>query len=119
MKSSIDTITIVLWTFIFLSQPLLDSSIFISNNESAIVGMAIWMREKSNQTTMLLMKGYEPIEIYIEHSISIQQQKIRIQLVLDFEKCTGITQRILLKIVFNMNTEGFPVAGDMPEPSPK
>ena len=80
MKSSIDTITIVLWTFIFLSQPLLDSSIFISNNESAIVGMAIWMHEKSNQTAMLLMKGYEPIEIYIEHSISIQQQKIRIQM---------------------------------------
>ena len=108
MKSSIDTITIVFRSFIFLSQPLLDSSNFISNNESAIVGMAIWMREKSNQTAMLLMKGYEPIKIHIEHSISIQQQKIRIQLVLDFEKRTSITQWFLLKIVFNMNTEGLP-----------
>lgn len=57
MKSSIDTITIVFRSFIFLSQPLLNSPIFISNNESAIVGMAIWMHEKSNQTAMLLMKG--------------------------------------------------------------
>ena len=73
MKSSIDTITIVLRTFIFLSQPLLNSPIFISNNESAIVGMAIGMREESNQTAMLLMKGYEPIKIHIEHSIGIQQ----------------------------------------------
>ena len=105
MKPCIDTIMIVFRSFIFLSQPLLDSPIFISNNESAVVGMAIWMREKSNQTAMLLMKDHEPIEIHIEHSISIQQQKIRIQLILDFEKRTGITQWFLLKIVFNMNTE--------------
>ncbi len=54
------------------------------------------------------MKGYKSIEVHIEHSISIQQQKIRIQLILDFEKCTGITQRLLLKIVFNMNSKGLP-----------
>ena len=73
MKSSIDTITIVLRTFIFLSQPLLNSPIFISNNESAVIRMAIGMREKSNQTAVLFMEGYEPIEIHIEHSICIQQ----------------------------------------------
>ena len=73
MKSSIDTITIVLRTFIFLSQPLLNSSIFISNNESTVVGMAIRMCEKCNQPSMPFMKGYEPIEIHIEHSIGIQQ----------------------------------------------
>lgn len=54
---------------------------------------------------MLFMKCNEPIEIHIEHSISIQKKEVRIQLILDFEKCTGIPQRLLLKIVFYMNTE--------------
>ena len=71
-KSGIDTVAIIFWTFIFLSQPLLDSTIFIGNNKSAVVGMTIRMRKKSNQAAMLLMKRYESIEIHIEHCISIQ-----------------------------------------------
>ena len=52
--------------------------------------MAIRMREKSNQTAMLFMEGYESIEIHIEHRICIQKKEVRIQLILDFEKCTSI-----------------------------
>lgn len=36
-------------------------------------GMAIRMCEKRNHPSMLFMKGFESIEIHIEHRIGIQQ----------------------------------------------
>ena len=108
MKSSIDTITVVFRTFIFLSQPLFHRARLICNDQATVIRMAVRMCKECNQTAMFLVESYKPIEIHIEHRISIQQQKIRIQLVLDFEKRTGITQWFLLKIVFNMNTERLP-----------
>ena len=38
--------------------------------------MRIWMREEGDKTALLLVVIHKPIEIHIEDSISVQEEKV-------------------------------------------
>ena len=75
MKTSIHTIVIPLWTFIFLGKPFLYMTVFISNDQSTIVWMRVGMGKQSNKTSMILMERNHTIEINIECCIRIQEKE--------------------------------------------
>ena len=106
METSIHTIAVVFRTLIFLCQPLLHRAKLIRNDQSAVIWMTVRMRKERNQATMFTVESHKAIEIHIKHSIRVQQKKVRVQLVLDFEKRTSIAERLLFKIILNMDTKG-------------
>ena len=75
MKTSIHTIVIPLWTFIFLGKPFFYLTVFISNDQATIVWMRIRMSKQSYKTSMILMECNHTIEINIECSIRIQEKE--------------------------------------------
>lgn len=89
-----------------LRQPLFHSARLICNDQAAVIRMTVRMCKERNQTTMFPVKCNKAIEVHIKHSICIQQEEVRGQLVLDFEKRASIAERLLFKIKLNMDTKG-------------
>lgn len=106
MEPRIHTVAIVFRAFIFLRQPLFHSARLICNDQAAVIRMTVRMCKERNQTTMFPVKCNKAIEVHIKHSICIQQEEVRGQLVLDFEKRASIAERLLFKIKLNMDTKG-------------
>ena len=109
MKSGINSVSVPIRSFILFCKPFQNSLIVICNQQSTIIGMAVRMSKECNKSILFSVIPDHSVEINIEYRIGIQKKKVFRQLILYFEKRTGIAKRLFFIKIFNMYAKLFTV----------
>lgn len=102
MKPRIDAVAIISLSFVLLSQPLMYSTVFIRDNQAAVIRMVIGVGKKRDQAPFFSMILQKAMEIHIKNRIGVQKKKIFRQLIPALKQRAGVPQRLFLNIIGNM-----------------
>jgi len=66
----------IIFPWIFFVQPFNYTVFIAGNDQSAVIGMAVWMDNEGGKTSMLSMKLFKAMKINIKNYITVDKKKI-------------------------------------------